>query len=741
MSKSTRPSGQGFGKPKRPRQPNVQQTQSSRSYARALGVLSLGEIEGLQGGHQGIFLDDTPLQNADLSYNFQGVAVDWRPGTQNQSRIPGFAENVASERPVGQEVLQPLPVTRSIINPELDGVVVTVKVLLEEYPPDGGVLGSAMVFRLWVKEGNGAFVLRGEPNIIGRFNSPTEFQYFLPVSNLGGTVSNFQVRVERLTPQQSNTDRYRQILTWSSVTEIVETRLRYPHSALLAIQLDATHFESVPNFTFLVTGRKIKIPTNAGILPNRSLFYSGVWNGLFQQAAFACNDPAWILWDLLTSKLYGMGRTISESMLDKWAFYRLSQYCCEQIPDGFGGTEPRFACNVALDRADDAWRVVDLFRGIFRGFAYYQDGALSISADAPGTPEMAFSQADVVDGVFTYSSPPLADRYSVASVRWRNPQDNYSDEGRETVEIDSLIQQYGYRVIELDAFACTSRGQARRLGHAALLQPDSVTFRARAYGGQARPGMIIKILDSRRAAERLGGFIVDSTINTVTLDYPVVFRTGSTIQVGAEERAIASIAGMVVTTITPFSAVPPAGASFAISTPDVVPQLFRVINVIPDAESDNTIFEIFAIEHNPSKFAAIEQGLSLQPIAYRNWAPKVVTPPNSLSLSSVTLGNVTSLLVGWRPPEVNGVPDPFIRNYLVEWRRGSNGSWEDTRSTGAPGLEIGGLQPGYSYVARVAAQNSVGDTSLWIESAPIYLSPPNIYYDWSDAEATLGILL
>lgn len=744
----TTPSGRGFGKAKQKKPTTIAQTQFSNSYVQMVGVISTGPIEGIVDWTRGIFIDGTPVANSDGSSNFANINIAATGGTMSQPRLAGFADTINSESYVGEEVKQNLgPITKKIVNRSLDAIRLSLGVVLQEYPSSGGVLGLSVVYRVWIKEGLGPFVLRGEEGISGRFASLTNFDRYFPVNNAGGTISEFQVRVERVTPQDTNLDQYQRVIQWQTYTEIVEAKIRYPGMAAVAMQLNADQFDSIPEVTFKIAGRVLELPSNATINPDRGLDYTGVWNGLFYQSSYACADPAWILYDLLYHPIYGMGRTIDRNWIDKWSFYELSKYCNQLVPNGYGGVERRFTANVVLAEAEDAWRVIDAFRSIFRGFAYYQSGAVAIAFDGPSSPVQQFTAADVEGGVFNYVRPPLNDRYSVANVVWIDPNDNYR-QAIEVVEIPGLVAQYGYRALDMGAFACTSQGQARRAGLAALLQPETVTFKARRFSGFCRPGDVIRIADNRRSEAEVAGVVLTATTSAITLDRAVTLAAGVAYTLSLmldertlEDRAVLNGAGSYTALNTAaFSATPPDGANWILMAAAIQPQLFRVVNVVPDPDSNYSLYEIFAIEYDPSKWGFIEQGWGLVPRPTRLETPTVVAVPRNVMASSSYLGTLPTLVINWDAPiNPDGSPNSFIAAYQLEYKRGVNGEWQDTKTTSSPGLELDGLVPGFAYVVRVASIGVDGRLSKWIEASAIELSEANLWFDLSSTATTITV--
>lgn len=724
-------SGGGGGKP-----PETAVSGTSVSTASVLGIVSEGEIEGPIDGLKSIFLDETPIQNADNSLNFDGFTWDYRLGTQGQSRMSGFGDEVASETSVNAEVKYNFPITRTITNANLDIIRVRLGVVLQEYPPNGGVLGLNVGFKIFIKQGAGAFVLAGEGNLGGRFPSITEFEYAFAVNNTGGTVSSFSVRVERTTPQDADETRYQRILRWQSYTEATGTKLAYSNSALFGFSFNAAQFQSLPQLSLKLAGRKIQIPSNATPTATRGLTFSGPWNGTFITPSVAVADPAWILYDLITNTRYGLGRYINQSQIDKWALYEISQYCNEYVPDGYGGTEHRFQCHILLEGKNEAYSVIQQFLSIFRGFSYWMSRAIGFVADKPGSPVAQFTQSDIEEGMFSYTRTGLKTRHTIALVTWVNPDDFYR-QSVEAIDDPDGIAKYGVREIELSAFACTSRGQARRVGYATLLtdrlEQETVTFKCRAYGTYIKPGDIIRIMDSKRVDIRYGGLIAASTTTSITLDNPVeiledeIYTLTVMLADGTvHERVVTNspeTAATILTLNLALLSAPPPESNWILASSTVQPQLFRVINRVPSSGSTEMFHEITAIEYNPTKYSQIENGWSLEPLPVRRNPPAVVSVPRNITLSYQTI-DLFNLNVVWDFPLLNGERDPFITGYTIQLRLGDDGLWGNTRFTSTASTQFTNISAGKYYV-RVAAVDVNNKSSLWVVSSPISLTKNN----------------
>jgi predicted phage tail protein len=428
-------------------------------------------------------------------------------------------------------------------------------------------------------------------------------------------VQNFTVDNEE-TQQQG----YQRQMQWIGYTKINSTTLRYPNTAIAAFGFNTSGFSSIPTAAFKVFGMLIRIPSNATVTAQRGLTYSGTWNGSFIYSTLAVSDPAWILYDLLTNTRYGLGDYIDIGQIDKWGLYEISQYCNGLVPDGYGGTEHRFQCNIALQSKTEAYQVLQSLITIFRGFSYWQSGAITFVADKPTNVSYQFTQADVEEGLFTYARTGLKSKKTIALVSWLNPNDFY----RKTVEVveDPIgIQKWGIKELEVEAIACTSRGQARRAGVAILmgdrLEQETVIFKARAYAAFIKPGDVINILDSQRVEMRYGGLIKAATENTVTLDSPVTLISGESYKISvtlsngtAVERTVVTGAGSDISTIvvsSNFPMIPLPESNWILSGTSVKPKKYRVINRVPVTETIEGMHEITAAEYDDSKYTFIDE--------------------------------------------------------------------------------------------------------------------------------------
>ena len=655
-----------------PREPNVDPDNlDSRQYVTLLDVISEGEIQGLKNGLQSIFLDNTPLQNPDGSRNFQNIQIDNRNGTQDQSYIP-LVSQVEDEKPVGLTILKGTPITRTITDENVDAVRITISVpQLQWVQQDGDIRGTSIQLQVKVQYNGGGYITAINDRISGRTTDLYQRDYRVALSG----PFPVDIRVERLTDDSTDPQKV-DAFGWTSYTEITYAKLRYPNTALVAIRGDAEQFSRVPERSYLVRGIKVRIPNNATVdQTNGRLVYSGVWNGTFGAAQW-CTDPAWILWDILTSTRYGTGDHIQASQLDKWAFFAASQYASELVPNGFGGVEPRFSCNVNIQSPTEVYSLINDMCSIFRAMPYWSTGALTIAQDRPTDPSYLFTLANVTEEGFSYAGSSLKGRPTVAIVSYLDIPSR--DIAYEVVEDKAAISKYGVVTTEIKAFACTSRGQAARIGEWLLFseqyEREVVSFATSVDSGViVRPGQVIEISDPVKAGQRRGGRISAATTTTVTVDdatglpasggaLSVVLLTGA-----VEQRNVVSRTGAVITVSPAFSSAPQSNSVWIYQTSDLQTSQWRVLNV---QEQDGSQYAITALEYNASKYSYIERGSALQ---FRDTTNLNIIPPSpsNLQAEEVFYENngraLVKLIISWRP--VVGVND-----YQLWWRF-EQGNW------------------------------------------------------------------
>ena len=677
----------------------------SKTYIKILYGLGEGEIAGLANGYKSVYLDDTPLQNDDGEFNFAGVKVDFRAGTNDQTYIDGFAD-VASETAVNVELKHGTPWVKSFNNLDLDALRVRIKwgALRQQNRDNGDVVGVKIDYAIDVKTDNGGWVEALNTSINAKTSNAYERSHRI---DLPKAQTGWAVRVRRITPN-STSELVSDTMYISAITEVIDLKLRYPNTALLGLRYDAEQFSNVAKMAARCRGLIIKVPTNYNPITRT---YDGLWDGEFKMAY--TNNPAWVYYDLCTAERYGLGGRLTEYMIDKWSLYRLAQYCDHMVDDGMGGQEPRFTVNVYIQSAEGAFELLSKLAGVFRAISYWDGTSIVLDADIPQDSIYSFSRANVIDGIFEYTGTRARDRHTVAKVAWDNPANHFKTE-YEYVRDEKAIAKFGVRVADIQAWGCTSKGQAQRAGLWALkseqLETRMVTFKVGLDGYIPAPAKVIEISDELFAGRAMGGRVlgINDKKTIITLDRAITAKAGDTLVINGDDgtsqrRQISAAGGDNVTVTKPFSDISEQNV-WVLDSQDLATMKFRVLSVTAD---DNHQFTITAVQYNPVKYDAIDTGAvaSERPISVIN--PTVQAPTKSVNLSSYHTVNqgvtVTTLVIGWE--QVTGAV-----KYAVEWRK-DNGNWQSLPPTGTNSIEITGVYAG-QYEARVTAISAFGQASL-----------------------------
>lgn len=603
----------------------------SKSFARVLDLIGEGEIGGLVDGAKSIFLNNTPLQAADGSFNFKDVAFEVRNGTSNQTTIP-ITRDVANTLPTGFSLVeQGSPKVIQITDSDVDAVSIQITVpQLQKFSDEGDIFGTSIELSISVQYSGGGYttVISGNNGTISGRTPDTYIRDYL--INLSGAFP-VNIKVTRITANSSSS-KLVNAFQFNNYVEIKYDQRTYPNTALVGLKVDAEQFSSIPSRKYLINGIKVKIPHNATVNTDGSLSYTGTFNGTLGAAQFT-NDPAWCLYDLLTSSRYGLGSHLAESDLDKFSFYQASVYCSAQVDDGTGtgNTEPRFTCNVTINSQREAYNVINQMCSVFRSMPYWSAGALTITQDAPKDSSYLFSLANVLEPGFSYSNVSQKARPTVVIAKYLDLElrdINYVE------QIDTANQtRYGSVIKNIDAFACTSRGQASRLAKWMLymsnVERSVVTFSCGIEAGVVvRPGQIIEIADPLKSGERRGGRVASATTNSVTIDslfaktengsdVNLAFEANSTLSCvlpdgSVETVTVAGLSNNVFSLGQHFTAAPNANSIWVYQTfsnvTGIATSTWRVLSV---EEKDRTFYSITASEYNSGKYNHIESGISL----------------------------------------------------------------------------------------------------------------------------------
>ncbi|KOE23077.1 host specificity protein J [Burkholderia multivorans] len=697
----------------------------STARAKVLDIIGEGPIVGLVNGMQSVYLDGTPIQNADGSVNFQNYTVDVRTGTLDQDYMPGFPA-VERETAVGIPLTSDAPWVRQVQNTQLTAVRIRFGVpALQKSDPSAGVFGYRVEYAidLSVDGGSYAEVLRGAFD--GKTTSLYERSHRI---ELPRAKTGWLVRVRRITPN-AHSSLIADTVNIEAITEVIDRKLRYPMTALVGMTFDARSFSQVPVRSYHVRGLIVRVPSN---YDPETRTYSGVWDGTFKPAW--TNNPAWIFYDLLLNERYGLGKSVDASMVDKWGLYEIARYCDVMVSDGKGGFEPRFACNCVIQSAADAFKVLQDIASVFRGIAYWGPGAVVASADMPSDPVYVYTAANVIDGSFRYVGSERKTRYTVALVSYNDPSNQYK-QAVEYVPDEDGIARYGVVKTQVTAFGCTSQAQAHRVGQWILLtsryEAGTVSFQVGMDGVLVGPGQVIAIADPRKAGRRIGGRIRSAAGAVVVLDKAPAVAPGDRFTAilpsgVAQSRVVKSVDGDSLTLVDRFDADPVPGAVWMLESDALAAQLYRVVSVQESDEEGQIAYTITATRHEPGKYAAIDDGAQIQPRPVTVVPPSVQAPPSNVRLTTYSVIDQgiakTNMVIAW------DAADKAV-TYLPEWRK-DNGDWVAVAQTGGLQVEIPGIYQG-RYVARVRAQNVMNVTSLPAISAETALMgkttpPPSV---------------
>ena len=711
-------------------------TLNSRQFATILDLISEGEIEGFatpskaglskgstdynNAALKDIFLNDTPILNASASntnpqtadFNFQNIGFTPRFGTSSQTHIAGI-ESSQSTNAVGVTVTTSSPVTRQITNTAVDAAKVTITFpQLQKATDEGDLLGSSVNLKIQVQYNSGGFTDVINDTITGRTADAYQKEYRV---NLTGSFP-VDIRVVRVTAD-STSSQLVDAFTWTSLTEIVDDKQRYLNSAYTSLRIDSEQFNSIPKRAFRIRGVKVRIPGSGAsgsgtptvdLQTGRIVYPSGyIFNGTMGAAQW-CSCPALILLDLLTTERYGFGTHITDSNLDLFSFIAASKYANELVDDGFGGQEARFSCNVNIQGSTEAFTLINELAGVMRCFPIWSEGSVTISQDRPTDPSYLFSLANVGEGGFSYSGSSLKQRHTVINVSYFNMDSREID--YEVVEDTTAQNKLGIIKKDVKAFACTSRGQAQRLGKAILFseqqETEVVSFTTSIDAGAiVRPGSVISINDPVRGGERRSGRIKSATTTAITVDNTtdldtftgtnkkcsVILPDGS-----VETKNVISLLSGVISLDSALSATPNVNSIWLIQSSTLEAQTFRVITV---EEQDGINFAITALTYIDGKYNNIEQGISL-PARNISLLNEPKNPPSNLQASErivvINALAVTKLILSW--VSVTGVSQ-----YLVQYRF-NNTNWV-SEIVFRPDFEILNTEAG-TYEFRVFSYNA-----------------------------------
>ncbi|EFC0014096.1 host specificity protein J [Escherichia coli] len=645
--------GKGSSKGHTPRE--AKDNLKSTQLLSVIDAISEGPVEGPVDGLKSVLLNSTPVLDSEGNTNIAGVTVVFRAGEQEQTPPEGF-ESSGSETVLGTEVKYDTPITRTITSANIDRLRFTFGVQALVETTSKGDRNPSEVRLLVQIQRNGGWVTEKDITIKGKTTS----QYLASVVVGDLPPRPFNIRMRRMTPD-STTDQLQNKTLWSSYTEIIDVKQCYPNTALVGVQVDSEQFGSQQvSRNYHLRGRILQVPSNYNPQTRQ---YSGIWDGTFKPAY--SNNMAWCLWDMLTHPRYGMGKRLGAADVDKWALYVIGQYCDQSVPDGFGGTEPRITCNAYLTTQRKAWDVLSDFCSAMRCMPVWNGQTLTFVQDRPSDKVWTYNRSNVVmpdDGApFRYSFSALKDRHNAVEVNWIDP-DNGWETATELVEDTQAIARYGRNVTKMDAFGCTSRGQAHRAGlwliKTELLETQTVDFSVGAEGLRHVPGDVIEICDDDYAGISTGGRVlaVNSQTRTLTLDREITLPSSGTTLIslvdGSGNPVSVEVQSVTDGLKVKVNRVPDGVAEYSVwglKLPTLRQRLFRCVSI---RENDDGTYAITAVQHVPEKEAIVDNGAHFD--GDQSGTVNGVTPPAVQHLTAEVTADSGEyqVLARWDTPKV-----------------------------------------------------------------------------------------
>ena len=667
----------GESKPKAPY--TAPDSAASISYARMVYGIGEGELRPPEEIRKQIILDGTPIMSSTGELNITGVEIEYRNGTNDQTHLAGFPSVVNERSYSNLELTSASPIVVQIQNTDLDALRVRFAwgKIYRSDPATGDTTGYRIEYAIDLQTDGGGYVEVVRSALDDKASSGYQRSHRI---ELPEAEESWQLRVRRITPN-ANSDFIGDKMYLSAVSEVVDSKLRYPNTAVLGLKFDADKFSSIPKLDFRTYGRIIKVPANYD--PETRTYATtgtgttnGVWNGQFKMAY--SNNPAWVYYDVLLHKRFALGNRLDETMVDKWAIYNIARYCDEMVPDGKGGLEPRFTCNVCINSKTSAFEFLNQISGIFRGFVHWNGSAIVVNSDQPSDPVYTYTRANVI-GEFNYSGTRARDRHSIVSVAFDDPDMDFKTD-REPVSDSQAISEIGIRPLEISAFACTSRGQAQRVGRSALLKEQMetrlVTFAVGLDGFIPVTGKIIEIADPLLAGRAIGGRISAVNGSVITVDRDTEIQTGDRFVVNGENgrqesRQVIGVNGREITVATPFTGVS-AQNVWAVESEDLQLMKFMVISVSENrSESAEHTFTITAAQHESQIQSSVDNNTYIE---QPNYSVIDINTQEAVTELLITSENVINQGIDITNVEISWPQAPKAVKYQLFWRR-DNGSW------------------------------------------------------------------
>jgi len=707
----------------------------STQFVRVLDLIGEGQTGGLVDGEKSVFFNNTPLENANGTKNFKDVLVEERTGLSSQSVIGVTANTSTTTNTNFSAIQQASPNIIQLTNSSIDAVKLTIAVpQLQEVTDKGDIKGAEIELKIEIQYSGGSYqtkVSGDDGKITGRTGDLYQRDYLI---RLNGSFP-VNIKLTRITADSTNV-RLTNDFIWTTYTQITYDQRQYNNSALIGLRISAEHLNNIPNRSYLVRGVKVAIPHNASVnSSNGSLSFSGLFNGTLSTTKQTTSCPVWCLWDLLTNERYGLNLDAND--LDIYSFYAASVYSNASVSDGFGGLEPRFSCNVNIQTAQEAYTIINQLCSVFRAQAFWATSVM-IAQDAPQDATYLFSNSNVLDPGFTYSSSSQKTRTNVAVVKYFDNE--LRDYQFEEVKDQTNINRYGSIVKNVDAFACTSRGQANRLGKWLLyMENNSETcsfVTSLTAGISLRVGQIIEIADDVKSGSRRSGRIASATTTAITVDDATGLINYNSPHISVmlpnnlpEKRAVSSISGNVISVSSAFSSAPESNSIWLYETSNILPSTWRIVAI---EEQDETNYAVTCLTYNSTSYNSIENigTLSQRDITDLNIAPAAPSGTDAEELIYENLGIArVKIIVSW----TNTTDNAYVRF------RYEDGNWESRLVERSKQLEILDVVVGtyqieiYSVSASGLRSvepanltvNSIGKTALPTQVTGIKLIPIN----------------
>ena len=686
----------------------TEQPDDLQSVAKAKILLALGEGE-FSGGLTGkqIFLDGTAIENDNGTQNFSGVAWEFRSGSQAQSYIQGIP-GTENEIAVGTDISSTTAWIHTYTNTQLSAIRLRLKwPALFKQEDDGDLVGYSINYAVDLQTDGGTWQTVLNTAVTGKTTTGYERSHRIDLPQSGST---WTIRVRKIT-QDANSAKIGDTMNLESYTEVIDAKLRYPNTALLYIEFDSSQFNgSIPQITCEPKGRVIRVPDNYDPV-TRS--YAGTWQGTFKWAW--TDNPAWIFYDLVVTDRFGLGDRLTAANIDKWTLYQVAQYCDQLVPDGKGGngTEPRYKCDVYVQTRNDAYTVMRDFAAIFRGMTYWGGDQIVALADMPRDVDYNFTNANVVDGDFAYSSSTTKTRYTSALVSYSDPSNGYADAMEPVFEKDLVSRYKVYNQLEVTAIGCTRQSEANRKGRWGILTNNKdrvVAFSVGLDGDIPMPGYVIAVADEYLSGRVAGGRISSVNGRVITLDRAPDAKAGDRLQVNlpsgiSQARTIQSVNDNIVTVTTTYTQTPQAESIWVVESTELYAQQYRVTSV---AENDDGTFTITAAAHDPDKYARIDTGAIIdeRPIS-------VIPPGNQAAPTNIVIDSYSVVQQGISLETMRVQWDAVANaiSYEAQWRR-NDGNWVNVARSSTTSFEVPSIYSG-RYLVRVRAINAAEISSGW----------------------------